>query len=149
MIRQGIAGLGDKPTKPSEIDADNLDAVIFEILRRAKNISPDESKAVEQELEAALDEWERRSPTHYENPGNPDSALIQRAEEQARRVALRKKALPAWPIMNSMRNVEPSTKFRMTERLKSSGLMNSSDSNSNEDQSTEKVIPTWRKNRGK
>lgn len=149
MIRQGIAGLGDKPTKPSEINADNLDAVIFEILRRAKNISPDESKAVEHELEVALDEWERRSPTHYENPGNPDSALIQRAEEQARRVALRKKALPAWPIMNSMRNVEPSTKFRMTERLKSSGLMNSSDSNSNEDQSTEKVIPTWRKNRGK
>jgi superfamily II DNA/RNA helicase len=149
MVRQGIAGLAEKPAKPSEIDEDQLDAVILEILRRAQNISPDESNAVAKELEDAFDEWEIRSPTHYENPGKPDLALIQRAEEQARRVALRKKALPAWPIMNSMRNVEPSTKFRITERLKSTGLVQASDSGPNGDQATDKAIPTWRKNRGK
>jgi hypothetical protein len=150
MVRQGISGLGEKPVRPSDIDADRIDEILFEILRRVSNISPDESLAVEKEIDSALDEWERRSPTHYENPGNPDTALIQRAEEQARRLALRKKPLPAWPVMNSMRNVEPSTKFRLAERLKSSGIaQDPSDSEPNGDQSSDKVLPTWRKNRGK
>jgi len=133
MIRQGIPGLSDNPAKPSEIDVTAMDEVVLELLRRVKAISPDELDAVNKELNDALDEWERREPTHYEYKGKPELALIQRAEDNARRVALHKKSLPAWPVMNSMRHVEPST---------NSGSDSDTDAG-------EREIPAWRRNRGK
>jgi superfamily II DNA/RNA helicase len=150
MIRQGIPGLSENPSKPSEIDVDAMDEIVLELLRRVEAISPDELSAVNKELNDALDEWERREPTHYEYKAKPELALIQRAEDNARRVALHKKTLPAWPVMNSMRNVEPSTKFRLAEKLKSSGLHSSTNSGSDSvTDSGEREIPTWRRNRGK
>jgi hypothetical protein len=96
-------------------------------------------------VDEALFDWERRKPTHYENRAKPLKALIQRAEEYARKVALHRTANPGWPVMNSMRTVEPSTPFRLTEKLISSGLTKRSDGVVPDD---ERQVPHWRMKNG-
>jgi hypothetical protein len=141
MLRQGVLGLSANPVDPSSMPAGPLAQIVAEIERRVTSISPAEVISVQKEVDEALFDWERRKPTHYENRAKPLKALIQRAEEFARKVALHRTANPGWPVMNSMRTVEPSTPFRLTERLSSSGLTKNGSDAATDD---ERQVPHWR-----
>jgi hypothetical protein len=145
MLRQGISSLSTNPVDPSLMPAGQLAQIVAEIERRVNSVSPTEVESVQKEVDEALFDWERRKPTHYENRAKPLKALIQRAEEYARKIALHRTANPGWPVMNSMRTVEPSTPFRLAEKLSSSGLVGRGNGTTDDG---ERQVPPWRMKNG-
>lgn len=117
MLRHSDPALFDAP-ELDKADIANLQDVRDEIERRVKAIDPSVLNAVTDEIQSILDEWSHRSVDRYwdESPKGFKTSLLQSAERFAQRVAVG--ALPgfAWPVMNSMRSVEPSTPFRLKER---------------------------------
>jgi hypothetical protein len=87
------------------------------IARRAASVDPEETD-VSAELDALLDEWRRRAPRVYWNDWRPNQSLVQSAERVAMRRAIGRAPGAAWPTMNNMRSVEPSTHFRLAEALR-------------------------------
>ncbi|MGN7713493.1 helicase-related protein [Agrobacterium radiobacter] len=87
------------------------------IVERANRIDPEE-RAVRSELERRLEEWGDRSPTYYWQDHKVNSSLLQSAERVAWKKALGRNPGAAWSTLNSMRNVEAGTPFRMTKKLK-------------------------------
>ena len=57
------------------------------------------------------------SPRNYWER-NVSKSLLQSAERAAAMRATGRRQGEAWPTMNNMRNVEPSTPFRLAERLR-------------------------------
>jgi superfamily II DNA/RNA helicase len=145
MLRQGISSLSTNPVDPSLMPSGQLAQIVAEIERRVNSVSPTEVESVQKEVDEALFDWERRKPTHYENRAKPLKALIQRAEEYARKIALHRTANPGWPVMNSMRTVEPSTPFRLAEKLSSSGLVGRGNGTTDDG---ERQVPPWRMKNG-
>ncbi len=64
-----------------------------------------------------LQSWDVRKPTYYYNDRDVNKSLMQSAERHARRRAAGRNVGAAWPTMNNMRSVEPSSRFRMAEVL--------------------------------
>ena len=91
--------------------------LISDIVRRSSAIDPEET-AVQFELERCLDSWEFRAPASYWWPWRPGSSLLQDAERAAALRAVGRRPGEAWPTLNNMRSVEPSTRFRLAERLR-------------------------------
>lgn len=89
--------------------------LIDEIAQRAKEIDPEET-AVRDELLKRLDIWERRSLRSYWS--RKRSSLLQDAERAATMRAMGRLPGDAWPTLNNMRSVEPSTRYRLAEWLK-------------------------------
>ncbi|MDW9652911.1 DNA/RNA helicase [Sinorhizobium meliloti] len=87
------------------------------ITGRAASVDPEEAD-VAAELDALFDEWRRRAPSVYWNDWRPNQSLVQSAERVAMRRAIGRAPGAAWPTMNNMRSVEPSTHFRLAEALR-------------------------------
>jgi hypothetical protein len=84
-------------------------------------------------------DWDSINPINYSfNKFKPKIAsLLQSADDHARKIASGKIPSAAWPVMNSMRSVEPSSRFRMVENLRNFQLEEKSDKDQN--------LPRWRR----
>jgi hypothetical protein len=117
MVRHTVPGmLNDPPHITPEIRA-QADNIIEEISRRSRDIDSNET-SVALELRRMMDEWMFRDPGYYWDSYRPQQSLLQDAERAAAMRALGRQSGNAWPTMNNLRSVEPSTRFRLTEHLK-------------------------------
>ena len=116
LIRHLVPGMLKRPA----LDEAALAAathLISDITSRSSAIDPEET-AVRQELERCLDTWDFRAPSSYWSPWQPKASLLQDAERAATLRAMGRMPGDAWPTLNNMRSVEPSTRFRLAERLR-------------------------------
>jgi superfamily II DNA/RNA helicase len=97
--------------------------LIDEIVSRASRIDPEETD-VRAELERRLQQWEVRAPAHYWQDYQESKSLLQSAERVAWKKALGRRPGTAWSTLNSMRNVEAGTLFRMAPKLRNKGDSN-------------------------
>jgi len=116
LVRHLVPNMLDNP-RLDQSAVNEAKELIEDIVQRAMVIDPQETD-VKKELESILDTWEFRSPQSYWQPRKPRESLLQDAERVATRRA--RGGLPddAWPTLNSMRSVEVSSRYRLTERLK-------------------------------
>ncbi len=116
LIRHLVPEMLDNP----KLDNNSIAAakkIIKEITRRAQAVDLEETD-VEMELERLLDQWNLREPKHYWNQRAPNNSLLQDAERAATLKAMGRLPGSAWPTMNNMRSVEPSSRFRLVNRLR-------------------------------
>ena len=114
VVRHLTPGMLERP----ELDDDAITAaeeLIARIAARAARVDPLEVK-VGEELRERLRRWIRRNPRHYWARSN--ESLLQSAEDAAARRASGRAIGQAWPTPNTMRGVEPTTPYRLTERLR-------------------------------
>jgi hypothetical protein len=121
--------------------------IVLEIQRRVDAINPAVSKDVAEEVRMIFDEWNTRDVEKYFDDSSKGirKSLLQSAERFAQKVAVGVLPGYAWPVMNSMRSVEPSTPFRLKER-RSNALKSRIESSSNQVQSEneDQDLPPWR-----
>lgn len=115
LCRQLIAKMHDSPVLDGSEAA--VSQIVDDIVARASAIDAGETD-VERELHKLIRTWQARQPEHYWNDKDPRGSLLQSAELAATRRAVGATVGAAWPTLNTMRNVEPATPFRMTERLR-------------------------------
>jgi hypothetical protein len=116
LIRYNAPGMIDRP----ELTAGAIEAagpIIDYITERAHAVDPEEV-SVRNELLNLLGQWEIRSPRSYWWSRQPGSSLLMDAEKAATLRALGRLPGDAWPTMNNMRSVEPSTPFRLINQLR-------------------------------
>jgi hypothetical protein len=116
MVRHSLLALRDKPYF-SAIPQEVLIDVVTEIERRVAAIDPAELRETTLEIDRLLDFWEQSNRIAYYDRKTLNQSLLQSAEDRARRHAMGRAPHDAWPTMNSMRTVEASTLFRMTNAL--------------------------------
>lgn len=116
VVRHIIPGMLDNPL---EIDRHETEAraLIERLAKRAQRIDSSEND-VRGELHELLDTWIARSPRAYWNDFRPSDSLLMSAEVAARNRSLGRADRAAWSTLNSMRNVEAGTPFRMARRLR-------------------------------
>lgn len=119
LIRHLVPGMLESPDL-SAADPRLVDAIVDGIVARATAVDPSEP-AVRAELGQRVDVWRNRAPCTYWNDRQVRSSLLQSAERAATMLALGRLPGEAWPTPNSMRNVEPSTPFRMAEFIRAPG----------------------------
>lgn len=115
-IRHLVPGMLDRPDLANAPE-NEIDAVVEVILERAKRVDPEEV-GLKRELDALIEKWRATGATRYWDDYRPKQALLQSAERVAKLRALGRQPGQAWPTMNSMRNVEASSPFRLANRLK-------------------------------
>ena len=114
LVRHLAPGMVDRPGL-DDAALERAGELVADIVQRAVNIDPEEVD-VQQELEELLEEWMNRNPRSYWGR-NVSKSLLQSAERAAAMRAMGRRQGDTWPTMNNMRNVEPSTPFRLAERL--------------------------------
>ena len=115
LVRHLAPRMLDRPI----LDDDSIHAargLIDDIASRAERVDPQE-QAVRTELDQHLENWEFREPTIYWSR-QVSRSLLQDAERAATLRAMGRMAGDAWPTLNNMRSIEPSTRFRLAERLR-------------------------------
>jgi hypothetical protein len=116
LVRTLTPGMSNQPDLTIAPD-EALREIRDWIAGRAASVDPEEV-GVAGELDALFDEWRRRAPSMYWNDWRPNQSLVQSAERVAMRRAIGRAPGAAWPTMNNMRSVEPSTHFRLAEALR-------------------------------
>ncbi len=116
LVRHLASGMLEKPTFNDEAlkTARNL---ITDIVERINEIDAEEV-TVHQELEKCLESWKRRNPKSYWSVWNIQNSLLQDAEREVTRRAMGRRPGNAWPTLNNMRSVEPTTPFRLVNKLR-------------------------------
>ncbi|MCD4841815.1 MAG: hypothetical protein K8R08_07435 [Methanosarcinales archaeon] len=117
LVRHLIPGMLDDPPALSPEIMLEIEAIIDGIIARASWVDLEET-AVGKELHDLLDKWESRNPKYYWLYWKPKESLLQDAERAAAMRALGRLTGSAWPTMNNLRSVEPSTRFRIAPKLK-------------------------------
>jgi hypothetical protein len=89
------------------------------LLDRVREIDPDEVIGVQADITRFLDMWERRGAIRdYWDDYHPNGSLLVSAERAAAIKAIEGQwGRASVPTPNSMRDVEPDVKFRMTPGL--------------------------------
>lgn len=141
MVRHGELSMLKNPDLSKASDK-HLQNVFAEIERRVGNIDPRELTAVQNEINERLKDWDIKKPVNYLQRSKV-SGLMQSADRHAQRKAAGLTVSDAWPTMNNMRSVEPSTRFKMKEEigLAVAGVPAAAGDNTNNNQQ-----PRWRKN---
>jgi hypothetical protein len=117
MLRHTVRSLRDLPTLDDSC-MERVADVIEAIEGRVSRVDPRELAATRDELDQAVRAWLEIDPQLYKKSrGDKGRSLMQSAEDYARRASAGKSPGLAWPIMNSMRSVEPTTRFRLAEVL--------------------------------
>jgi hypothetical protein len=116
LVRHLVPGMLDSPDL-SAASPKMVDDIVDGIVSRATAVDPTEP-AVAAELRQRVDAWLTRAPRTYWNDWQVKGSLLQSAERAATQLALGRLPGEAWPTANSMRNVEPSTPFRMAEVIR-------------------------------
>jgi hypothetical protein len=147
MIRHSVAAMsGNARADLSRASAEELSAVVEEIDRRVMSVDPKESAESMDEIDEALQHWEDRAPSHFHWAQRPRQSLLEFAETSARRAALGRRPTEAWPTLNNMRSVEPSTRFRMAESL-TERAARSVEASGDDAPSGDSPVPRWRRRR--
>lgn len=115
LCRQLIKKMHGSPTIDGNEAA--VSQLVDDIVARASAIDAGETD-VKRELLKLVRVWHARRPEHYWDDRNRGASLLQSAELVAARQAVGATVGAAWPTLNTMRNVEPATPFRLTERLR-------------------------------
>src|SRR5262245_3992406 len=99
---------------------DALMTLVDRLLDRVRAVDPDEVIGVQADVTRFLDMWEQRGAIGaYWDDYRPDRSLLVSAERAAATKAIEGQWNRASvPTPNSMRDVEPDVKFRMTPKLK-------------------------------
>lgn len=118
LVRHLGPGMLDSPALTQHAEDEAL-RLIDRIAARAEAIDPLETE-VRDELLERLRRWRRRAPQHYWRHNAPGASLLQSAEDAAARRASGRTPGSAWPTPNTLRGVEPSTPYRLAERLRRS-----------------------------
>ncbi|MCY3838953.1 MAG: helicase-related protein [Gammaproteobacteria bacterium] len=118
-VRHLVPGMLDSPAG-AEVHESEIRSLIDRIVERAKRIDPEENE-VRDELIDRFKQWVSMAPRDYWNEYQPRRSLLQSAERNARDIALGRMPGNAWPTLNSMRNVEAGTPFRLAPALKHEG----------------------------
>lgn len=117
-VRHLIPGMtGQSDVRLTEERRELVEQLVHKIVLRAERIDSEETE-VGAELEKLLNDWQARSPQKYWDEFRPATSLLQSAEKAAQKRALGREPGNAWPTMNTMRNVEVGSAFRMAERLR-------------------------------
>jgi hypothetical protein len=151
MIRHGSEVMNKSPDLSKASDK-FLKEVVSAIEKRVQSVDPRESKSLTEELNELLTDWDALSPKQYlmDKFKPKESSLIQYADDHAKRIASGRAPGLSWPLMNTMRSVEPSSRFRITERLaqlRHTGdqINGVSTNESGEDANLTKNKPRWRR----
>jgi ATP-dependent helicase YprA (DUF1998 family) len=115
-VRNLAPGMLERPRLDSAANAKARELIDL-IVERAARIDPEETD-VRRELERRLEQWNDRSPAYYWQDFKVNASLLQSAERVASKKALGRAPGAAWSTLNSMRNVEAGTPFRMARKLK-------------------------------
>lgn len=117
MVRHGDSKMLTSPNLSKATPA-VLQEIVLEVQRRVQAINPDVAQDVAEEVRSIFDEWIGRDVEKYldESPKGIRKSLLQGAERFAQKIAVGVLPGYAWPVMNAMRSVEPSTPFRLKER---------------------------------
>lgn len=117
MVRHGDSKMLNSPNL-SNANSTVLREIVQEVQRRVQAIDPSVANEVSEEVKAIFDEWIGRDVDKYldESPRGIRRSLLQGAERFAQKIAVGVLPGYAWPVMNAMRSVEPSTPFRLKER---------------------------------
>ena len=118
-VRHLVPGMLDNPTN-AEVHEKEIMHLIDEIVDRANRIDPEETE-VRDELVSKYEQWIAMAPDYYWNDFQSRRSLLQSAEQYARNIALGRTPDVAWPTLNSMRNVETGTPFRLARALRRAG----------------------------
>ena len=105
--------------RPSDEVISNIKNDIFPIFeQRIRNIDQREVVAALEELSEFFEYWQERSDLKYIwNDQSPNRSLLISAEKAAARVQSGRSSYKAKPTPNSVRNVEPSTLFKIKEKV--------------------------------
>ncbi|EXJ13585.1 helicase-related protein [Imhoffiella purpurea] len=117
LARHLVPGLGKKPllNPTTEQQVRQLFPIL---INRVRSCDSGEEQATADALDRAVGAWvARTSLERYWDDRHPDRSLLISAEKDAANRAAGLAQLQAWPTPNSMRNVEPSSRFVMIERL--------------------------------
>ncbi len=117
LVRHLVPGMLEDPPELTREMQRYVDEIISYIVTRANDVDPDE-QAVERELQRRVDTWIHRNARYYWNSHSPVQSLLQDAERAATSRALGQHPGNAWPTMNNLRSVEPSSRFRLAEYLR-------------------------------
>ncbi|MEW5848030.1 MAG: helicase-related protein [Myxococcota bacterium] len=122
LCRHTIDSLAESPKldKVSRVEVENVAAWIA---ARAGRVDKSEQAGVEQKLSSIIDEWERRSKElkQYWWDQKPNQSLLMSAEEHAALTGAEPDTpirISAWSTPNSMRGVEPSTKYILKDKVR-------------------------------
>ena len=115
LVRHLVDGMLDKPVL-DENARGKARGLIDDIVCRARRIDPNET-AVKNELYGYLDHWGFRAPDRYWSR-QVRRSLLQDAERAATLRAMGRMAGDAWPTPNSMRTIEPASRFKLAEWLR-------------------------------
>jgi hypothetical protein len=118
MIRHGTAN-ANLQGNPGAIAGDPgiQQAVREELVRRIAAIDNPEAADAADEIGRLLGQWAANLPQLYWNPYVNYGPLLQPADKAAHAEALGMLPGAGWPTMTSMRSVEPSTQFKVADRL--------------------------------
>ena len=118
MVRHFVPGMQLEPRMDAAKRA-KAEVICQRILDRATHVDPDEKVGVKRKLKRLLDEWSGRTDLqkYWEDFKDIPTLLIS-AEQAAASKAAKVRLRQAWPTQNSMRDVEPTTPFRMVTGLK-------------------------------
>jgi hypothetical protein len=113
LVRHLVPDMRDKPRLSAEAHK-RVAALRGVILQRVDHIDPSERQAVEAALDRLIGEWTARHDLdeYWVDHGSKVGLMIS-AEQHAAKRASGQAVDQAWPTPNSMRDVEPSTMFRL------------------------------------
>lgn len=146
MVRHSDPGMLNNPDLKSA-NSEIVKEIVLEIQRRVNAINPAVSKDVAEEVRTIFDEWSTRDVEKYFDDSSKGirKSLLQSAERFAQKIAVGLLPGYAWPVMNSMRSVEPSTPFRLKERRnKSITTKFELNKNAIDSEIVDQDLPPWR-----
>ena len=119
LARHSISSMRASPVIPAK-DSKVLDGLAEEIVKRCHAVDPSEAAQTAEQLAELLAAWRSRvGLKRYWDDFKMKESLLVSAERAAKLRACGLTTGNTWPTPNSMRNVEPSSPFRLAEKLAS------------------------------
>jgi hypothetical protein len=117
LVRHTIPAMATTP-RLADPDSAEIQALIDAVVTRASSVDLEERDAVRAALRDLVARWAGRGALRdYWNDRARNRSLLISAEEAAALRASGRREGDAWPTPNSLRSVEPSTRFQLRERF--------------------------------
>jgi hypothetical protein len=122
-----------------------LKEVVTELERRIGRVDARELDKAREEIDESLELWDAMKPGQYYVRRSAGKSLLQSADDHAGKVAAGRLPEAAWPVMNSMRSVEPATPFRLKETLRRKSVSESGGPGQGDSPAGNRPAPRWRR----
>ncbi len=118
LARHLVPSLRNNPPRLSDRARTQLELVVQPVLQRARDVDPLEAASVMSRVKLLLDEWQLATDleAYWDDFGKKRSLLIS-AEQDAAGEEDSDARRALWPTPNSMREVEPTTAFKVLSGL--------------------------------